>query len=43
MKVRFIRGEFIAFELHGEIDIDTAAEEALRGRAPAGDSHSSRH
>ncbi len=37
VKVRFIRGEFIAFELHGEIDIDTAAEEALRDRAPADD------
>ncbi len=31
-KVRIIRDDFIAVELHGEVDFDTAAEEAMRGQ-----------
>ena len=31
-KVRIIRNDFIAVEIHGEIDIDTATEAAMRGQ-----------
>lgn len=33
-KVRIIRDQFIAVELHGEIDVDTAAEQTMRERVP---------
>lgn len=34
-KVRIIRDQFIAVELHGEIDVDTAAEQTMRTRVPS--------
>jgi len=36
-KLRIVRSEFVALELHGEIDVDTATEEALRDKAPTDD------
>ena len=36
-KVRIIRDDFIAVEIHGEVDFDTAAEEAMRGQVSDSD------
>lgn len=36
-KMRIVRNEFVALELHGEIDVQTASEDALRNKAPNDD------
>ena len=33
-KLRIVRDEFVALEIHGEVDFDLAAEEAMRNQAP---------
>jgi hypothetical protein len=36
-KVRIVRDDFVAVELHGEVDFDTATEEAMRGQVSDAD------